>query len=358
MLTMSRRTSGCGLSPQRTSPQKTSAQSASGQIASAQRASAQRASAQRASAQRTSLATSKAALAALALSAGFGCATTAEGTGGVAARASHGGGAPIVSPDDDVVALKERVTRLERRLADVDAKLGLLLAQRTSARPPASNRGVPDLGPRDLIIDEPSQEASLGARPGLSSMDLATRRSTYDDGAIEPEEIVDFSPGRDDGAPVVIKLHGAPEAAVLGDASSIHDEALAGPPPGSTVEESYAWSQARLKEGRHLEAIAALEEIVARSGAHTLADNAMYWIGWAHAQRGDHKLAVDVWQRLPMRFPKSAKVPDALFGMALSHEAMGEPAVAETLYEQLVSQYPRAEKVKEARSALRRLRPR
>jgi TolA-binding protein len=113
-----------------------------------------------------------------------------------------------------------------------------------------------------------------------------------------------------------------------------------------------------LKEGRALEAIAALEDILEKNGAHNLADNAMYWIGWAHAQRGDHKLAVDTWQRLPLRYPRSAKVADALFGMAASHEALGEPAVAETLYEQLVAQHPKAEKVRDAKKALARLRPR
>ena len=129
-------------------------------------------------------------------------------------------------------------------------------------------------------------------------------------------------------------------------------------PSFSSVDEAYSWAQMRLKEGRHLEAISALEDIVTRSPGHDLADNSVYWIGWAHQQRGDHKLAVDVWQRLPLRFARSAKVPDALFGMAQSHEAMGEPAVAETLYEQLIAQYPKADRVKDAKKALARLRPR
>lgn len=300
----------------------------------------------------------------LALPAG-GCATTA------ASAASRAAAGPSVAAaaDDDVVALKERVTRLERRLADVDAKLGLLLAQRTHAPrgPGAITHGtLPDLGPRDLIIDEPSDEASLGARPGTRSLDLGSRRSIYDEAGPDlaaEGELID-----DDSAPVVIKLHGSPDPTPSagglgmrvgpGVGPNVGPSGDGGPPPGSTVEESYAWAQQRLKEGRHLEAIAALEEILARHGGHNLADNALYWTAWAHAQRGDHQIAVDVWQRLPMRFPKSAKVADALFGMAVSHEAMGEPAVAETLYEQLVSQYPRAEKVREARAALRRLRPR
>src|SRR5687767_8763126 len=68
------------------------------------------------------------------------------------------------NPDDDVVALKERVGRLERRLADVDAKLGLLLAQRAprdqrrgGGGHSITNGSLDQLGPRDLIVDEPRE---------------------------------------------------------------------------------------------------------------------------------------------------------------------------------------------------------
>jgi TolA-binding protein len=290
--------------------------------------------------------------------------------------------AMAANPDDDVVALKERVGRLERRLADVDAKLGLLLAQRTPRDQrrgghSITNGSLDQLGPRDLIVDEPrAEEASLGAR----AVDLPRRRSasSYDDDRDDRDgrdgrDERDDRDGRDQGSargdivdddgapPVMIKLHGSPSgSASEGGTSSrgARESAALDVPSFSSVDEAYSWAQMRLKEGRHLEAISALEDIVTRSPGHDLADNSVYWIGWAHQQRGDHKLAVDVWQRLPLRYGRSAKVPDALFGMAQSHEAMGEPAVAETLYEQLVAQYPKAERVKDAKKALARLRPR
>ncbi len=127
---------------------------------------------------------------------------------------------------------------------------------------------------------------------------------------------------------------------------------------GLPVKERYDEAMAEMKAGRTLEAIAVFEDIAARHPKHDLADNAVYWTGFCHQTRGDHKLAIDVWQKLPMKYPRSAKIPDALFGMAVSEEALGEPAVAETLYAQIVSRYPRAEKVREARKALERLRPR
>lgn len=268
------------------------------------------------------------------------------------------------NPDDDVVALKERVGRLERRLADVDAKLGLLLAQRTprdqrrGGNHSITNGSLDQLGPRDLIVDEPrAEEASLGARaidlPRRRGYDLPDARDVELENGDGRGDIVD-----DDGAPpVMIKLHGTP-ASSESSSSSASEQGASDVPSFSSVDEAYSWAQMRLKEGRHLEAISALEDIVTRSPGHDLADNSVYWIGWAHQQRGDHKLAVDVWQRLPLRFARSAKVPDALFGMAQSHEAMGEPAVAETLYEQLIAQYPKADRVRDAKKALARLRPR
>ena len=281
----------------------------------------------------------------LALAIASGCATPGPSPAPPPAAA--------VARDDDAAALKERVSRLERRVADVDAKLGLLLAQRAQPRPPASvTHGAPEpVGDARLGDAGRREEASLGAK----AIDLGTKRSPYEEAlapALEPPD------EPDDGPPVVIKLDGSSPRAGVTDAAPVADvrptsDAL----EGASVEEQYRAAQARLKAGRDLEAIAAFEEILEREPRHRLADNAMYWIGWAHEQRGDHKLAVEVWQKLPVRYPRSAKVPDALFGMAQAKEALGEPAVAETLYTQLIVQYPKAEKVRDARRALQRLRP-
>jgi tol-pal system protein YbgF len=264
-------------------------------------------------------------------------------SGGCATTPPPAAPTPAVAKDDeDIHVLKERVSRLERRLAEADAKIALLSAQRSqSSRPPQRSVSMGDLGPRELIVDDNSRdEASLGAR----SIDLGPKKRAQEPEPQPYAEDLD-NDGNDDA--ITIKMSGDGPATVT----------AGGPPAGASVEETYAWGQSRLKEGGLLEAIAAFEEITERYPLHDLADNAMYWIGYAHQQRSDHKLAVDVWQRLPMKYPKSPKIPDALFGMAISHEAIGEPAVSEMLYEQLVNRYPKAEKVRDARKALQRLRP-
>jgi tol-pal system protein YbgF len=262
---------------------------------------------------------------------------------------------------EEVDILRERVTRLERRLSDVDAKLGLLLAQRSS--PSAPSRGAVARG-RDPSLDapgyrqQPREEASLGAH----TIDLGPRARPGDEDAA-PQYVEDAPSGGRDDQPVVIKIDGRgdPRSADMSGRGTDGDRAQISSGPqlsmGASVDEVYQYGMQRLKAKAYLEAIAAFEDIVERAPQHDLADNAMYWTGQCHAERGDHRVALDVWQRLPVRYPKSPKVPDALYGMAQSHEAVGEPALAETLYLELVTHYPKAEKVRDAQKALKRLRP-
>ncbi len=166
----------------------------------------------------------------------------------------------------------------------------------------------------------------------------------------------------DDGGAITIRMEGdqapridrgAPRTASLSSDGAASDEA-----PRHDVKSIYDWAMQRMKAGAQLEAIAAFEDISERFPTHDLADNAMYWAGACHQDRGDHRLAIDVWQKLPLKYPRSSKVPDALFGIAQAHEALGEPAIAETLYGELLRQHPKAERAAEARRALARLRPR
>ena len=45
---------------------------------------------------------------------------------------------------------------------------------------------------------------------------------------------------------------------------------------------------------------------------HSLADNAMYWLGECHYSSGQYAKAVTVFKKLVKAYPKAEKVPDAL----------------------------------------------
>jgi TolA-binding protein len=245
------------------------------------------------------------------------------------------------------------VARLEKRLADVDARLGLLLAR---------DGGAPAQAP--LRFDAPRGEqraVDLGPAPprdGTASIDIERPTPVIDEGP----PIVDdglVAPGDDDGGPddgdaPRLVLRGAPAGRDNDGADDGAGDPLAAM---QSAKDLYEWAQARRREGRLIEAIAGFEDVVGRFPRDDLADNAVYWTGLCHQLRSDHKLAISVWQKLPLRFPRSAKIPDALYGMGQSHEALGEPALAEALYDEVISSYPKAEKRSDARKALLRLRP-
>ena len=265
-------------------------------------------------------------------------------------------------PDPEVVVLRERVARLEKRLADADGKIALLMARvESTAQTSSTTQSVTRLATRPPRFDRPQENAAYDLNPPRDAVSLDDGLHSIDIERSRPDESLD-----DEG--VVLRMRGddAPiiEAAPADEGRGSAGNNAAGSDDDDdplsalrSAEDLYSWGQARLKEGRHIEAVAAFEDVLARFPRHDLADNSLYWMGVCQQGRGEHRLAIADWQKLPARFPKSPKVPDALFGMAQSHEALGEPAVAEVLYDEIVASYPKAEKHKDARKALSRLRP-
>ena len=265
------------------------------------------------------------------------------------------------APEPELVMLRERVARLEKRLAETDGKLALLLARAETAPLSSSAAAAPRVRadrPRDTVawdLNPARDSASTGdsGGEGVRSIDLERSR---------PDEAID-----DDGATLRLPGDDALQVEAANDNNDNNDnndvavvaDDANDDPLGAlnSAQDLYAWGQARMKESRFIEALAAFEDVLGRFPKHDLADNSLYWIGACHHARGEHRLAIAEWQKLPARFPKSPKVADALFGMAQSHEAIGEPAVAEVLYDEVVASYPGAEKHPDAKKALARLRP-
>lgn len=263
--------------------------------------------------------------------------------------------------DHEVAVLRERMGRLERRLSDLDAQLKLV-SERVADQggPQQVSLGAPlPYEPHRPSYDErpraPAYERMRAAppgseprapsweeTPGLRSIDLGTMppRAGY---PADPEA------GLDEEEEALF------DGAELGSEGTDAPALAATPAPPGDVKSQYDWAHARMKSGRYDDATAAFEAILRESPEHRLADNALYWIGVCHLERGQPRRAIDTWKKLPLRFPDSAKMADSLFGMAMAHEKLSEPVLAETLYMQLAQQYPKAEKVGEARRALKRL---
>jgi TolA-binding protein len=265
----------------------------------------------------------------------------------------------------EVAVLRERVGRLERKLSDLDAQMKLVserIAHDGGPRQQVS-LGAPDpyaaaRGSYEGRPAAPAYEGSHGAPAsswqgvaGLRSIDLGTLPGPAgyaEDLAAEDRSDVEESDDLSYVTRARVASAPAPRSAPAGPVGG-----TAGSRPD--VQTQYDWAHARMEEGRYPEAAAGFEAILATAPTHKLADNALYWVGVCHLQRGEPRLAIDTWKKLPLRFPSSAKMPDSLFGMATAHEELGEPVIAETLYIQFVQQFPKAEKVSEAKKAIKRL---
>lgn len=273
----------------------------------------------------------------------------------------HAQDAAAPSGDEDkreVAVLRERVGRLERRLSDLDAQLSLLTEK--VADPP---RDSVSLGPSAGYEPAPTSYAPPPASSSSSSRTwngYASPQASYDAGAGWQQDngasrSIDLGPGPPRSYPPPELPEEEPGDEPSADASDVISDAAPAGPPRKDAQATYDWGLARMRDGRYLEAISAFEDLQRQHPQHALADNALYWTGSCHLERGEPRLAIDTWKSLPLRFPDSAKMADSLYGMALAHEELGEPVLAETLYGQLIQQYPKAEKVGEARKALKRL---
>lgn len=274
------------------------------------------------------------------------------------AGCAHTQGGTEPGPEADtreVTVLRERVARLERRLSDLDAQVTLLTQKVADGPRDSVSLGAPGYTPAPVSY-APSSSSAPAAWTGYpTAPTYEEERAWQRDPATRSIDLGPTPPPSSMPELPPLESEDGGDSRALGAVPFEREPEVGQGPPRGDAKTVYDWAHARMKEGRYLEAIAAFEDVLERHAGHHLADNALYWTGVCHLERGEPRLAIDVWRRLPLRFPKSAKMPDSLYGMAMAHEELGEPVLAETLYGQLLQQYPKAEKVGEARKALKRL---
>lgn len=119
---------------------------------------------------------------------------------------------------------------------------------------------------------------------------------------------------------------------------------------------SYEAALTQFRSGDYNAAISAFQAFLAEYPNGSLASNAYYWLGLAHASLGDNASAVQAYQKLINDFPASNKVPDAMLSLARSRLQMGETAAAQSLLDQLVAKYPQSRAAENARKLLTTLK--
>lgn len=120
-------------------------------------------------------------------------------------------------------------------------------------------------------------------------------------------------------------------------------------------EPSQLYQKARtlLLEGDLVNAAQLFETFVAQHPSHSLADNAMYWLGECHYSSGQYAKAVTVFKSLVKTYPKAEKVPDAILKTGYAYLSMDDPNRAHHYLKLVLTKYPFSPAAEKAQGKLK-----
>jgi tol-pal system protein YbgF len=122
------------------------------------------------------------------------------------------------------------------------------------------------------------------------------------------------------------------------------DGSTAPPQDGNTPEEaaasSYQAAKAQLDAGQLEVSRKMFEVFLAAHPDHTLADNALYWIGETWYAKALWIKAAGIFSAVVKRYPRGNKIPDAMLKTGLCYVHLGEHSDANEVFGHLMRQYP------------------
>ena len=125
---------------------------------------------------------------------------------------------------------------------------------------------------------------------------------------------------------------------------------------GMSPELRYGEAFDALKAGKYPEAIAGMQEFLAKHPNHPLADNAQYWLGQTFYVTRDYERAIAAFAAVGVRPTDPSKTPDALLKKGLSEIELKRPDAARATLADLVNRFPNSEAARTARERLQSLR--
>jgi tol-pal system protein YbgF len=121
------------------------------------------------------------------------------------------------------------------------------------------------------------------------------------------------------------------------------------------TEPSQLYQKARglLLEGDLINAAQLFETFIAQHPNHSLADNAMYWLGECHYSSGQYKKAIGVFKELIKAYPKAEKVPDALLKTGYAYLSLDDVNRAHHYLKSVLTKYPFSPAAEKAQEKLK-----
>ncbi len=127
-----------------------------------------------------------------------------------------------------------------------------------------------------------------------------------------------------------------------------------GPAPLPTDKDGlYAFAYEAHGQERHSEALRGFKAYARRFPDDKRADNATYFVGEILGRQGKFVDAVVTLQEILKHYPDGDKVDDAIYGIGMAFEAMGKCGEARVFYKDLIAKHPDSKLVPDAKERLK-----
>ncbi len=117
----------------------------------------------------------------------------------------------------------------------------------------------------------------------------------------------------------------------------------------------YQKARTLLLEGDLINAAQLFKTFTQKHSKHSLADNAMYWLGECHYSSGQYDKAIKVFKELIDKYPKAEKVPDAFLKIGYSYLSMDDINRAQYFMKKVLKKYPFSPAAEKAQEKLKNI---
>jgi tol-pal system protein YbgF len=267
--------------------------------------------------------------------------------------------------NDQIVALNERVTRLQNTMDAREAKIsgeldGKLEGKLGPLREKDAQMGaemdrirteiqsltgrVEENGylTKRAVERDTTQQDALKA--GVA--DLQKRTAEADGRLKQLYEYLGLDPAADLRTQIQAKGETQKKAEPTGPGAPEPEKAA------SPEMEAYNQNLAEYKAGHYEKAISGFKDFMKKHPNSDLMDNAQYWIGEAHMGLKQYEQAILAFQEVIKNYPKGNKVPNAMLRQAIAFQELNDQISAGLLYKKILKEFPDSPEAKIAKSKL------
>ena len=102
----------------------------------------------------------------------------------------------------------------------------------------------------------------------------------------------------------------------------------------------YQRARTLMAKEKYTAAATLFTELIRHHPHHSLADNAVYWLGECHYSLADYKRSILVFKDLETIYPKSEKVPDAILKIGYAYLSLDDTNRAHHYLKKVLKNYP------------------